>query len=494
MSLSIGATAASSSHWFDTIGSSSDESGHFITSSGGFLYVAGTTDMTDSNGGVDFFLAKIDSDGGLRNYRVIGEGSSRDVVTGITHDDDGNIYFVGYTDAFTPSGAYGPVNAIFVAKFDSNANLLWAEYVGASSTSDDDYGEGIVYGRDGYLYITGSYQGELFVAKINPSDGKFIWFKTYGVKAPTEESIPITYSNTEQSLYIAYETAGNYGQNDVYVIKLDVSTTGDGDPLWYITFGGAGYDYAKGIITGKGGSVVVAGYTSSFRISSGSTDEDYNAYVVIIDPKDGSVDYRKLIGEDGTDDEAVGMVYSAQDENIYITGFTKSYGAGGYDGFVAGLDYSLNIKWFKTIGGSSTDIMMDIAIGPGNYLYTTGYTDSFGAGGNDLAVLLASDSLSSLTSSDSTQAAVVKVNDVTPGSTSFTPSQTALKNPTPKELQITAKSWDPNHDTDYAGSTALTVTKYTDNNTPDPVPEPWLVSMTVLGILTVSIFLISRRN
>lgn len=475
------------SHWFITKGIDANEYGKVITSSGGYLYVGGETDYTDSDG-TDVVLTRISTDGGVYEFRVIGESGTREVVTGITADDSGNIYLVGYTDAFTPSDAGGPVNAIFIAKFDSECTLLWAEYIGASDTSDDDYGLGILY-ASGNLYVAGSYQGNLFLANINPNDGSLIWFNEYDLPAAVKP-ISMAYDSINGYLYLT-ATTSKIGGYDVAVLNVKAF---DGSVIWFSIFGGSEYDYPTGLgLQGK--YVVVVGATNSYHFGLGYTD--YNAFIALIETDDGQfVVNPMLLGEDGTDDYATGIVYSDLDENIYVSGRTYSYGeevSYGYpDGFVMGIAEYGVINWFKTVGGGKYDTIEDIVIGPGNYLYTTGYTSSFGEGGNDLTALLASDSLGNLTWTGDETYPPVSVYDIDPNTGSFTPDSSTGTSLSYSTISPRVNQWDPSTNTDLSKYMITHIA--TDSNAPDPVPEPWMVSTAILGFLALGLFLFSRKH
>ncbi len=481
-------TYAADSHWFITKGIDTNEYGDVITSTENYLYVGGRTDNTDPNY-IDAVLARIDPSGGVYEFMVIGESGTHEVVTGITADDSGNIYLVGYTDAFTPSDAGGPVNAIFIAKFDSECNLLWAEYIGASDSSDDDYGLGIIY-ASGTLYVAGSYQGDLFLANIDPSEGRIVWFNKYDLPAASKP-ISMAYDPVAGNLFLA-ATTSKIGGYDVAVLNIKAS---DGSVNWVTIFGGSEYDYPSGLGLQVKYSIAVVGATNSYHFSLGYTD--YNAFIAYLDPGDGSfLTDPILLGKDGTDDYATGVVYSDLDGNYYVSGRTYSYGedvsAGYPDGFVMGITPRGSINWFKTVGAGKYDTIEDIVIGPGNYLYTTGYANSFGEGENDLTVLLASDSLGNLTWTGDETYPPVSVYDINPNTGSFTPttsSDTVLGYST---INLEANPWDPSTKSDL--SKYMITHTATDSNTPDPVPEPWIVSTAVLGFLALGIFLFSRKH
>ena len=86
-------------------------------------------------------------------------------------------------------------------------------------------------------------------------------------------------------------------------------------------------------------------------------------------------------------DYGKGCGIAIDDNNdIYITGYTYGYGAGDADVFVAKLTNDGELEWFKTIGGNDYDGGYGIAIDDNNDIYVTGGTLSYGAGDADVFV------------------------------------------------------------------------------------------------------------
>jgi len=71
-------------------------------------------------------------------------------------------------------------------------------------------------------------------------------------------------------------------------------------------------------------------------------------------------------------------------ENIYLTGFTDSFGEGNYDMFLIKYNSSGDIIWNKTWGGIAFDAGYGITVDSKDNIYVTGQTESFGAGSRDI--------------------------------------------------------------------------------------------------------------
>src|SRR4030042_181245 len=66
------------------------------------------------------------------------------------------------------------------------------------------------------------------------------------------------------------------------------------------------------------------------------------------------------------------------DDGYAVTGWTKSYGAGGSDIFVLKLDANLNLQWGRVYGGEENDQAYSIIQTSDDGYAVTGWTNSFG--------------------------------------------------------------------------------------------------------------------
>src|SRR6476620_1190373 len=87
-------------------------------------------------------------------------GINEDKGLGIATDNSGNVYVTGFirntatfgTISLTSSG----VEDIFLAKYDSNGNVLWAQRFGGPS---NDIGYSVATDAAGNCYLAGTYKG-----------------------------------------------------------------------------------------------------------------------------------------------------------------------------------------------------------------------------------------------------------------------------------------------------------------------------------------------
>jgi hypothetical protein len=188
---------------------SGDCLGEVITTDiNGNCYVSGSflsNNMTIGNiilynswwGSREIFIAKYDENGNLVWAKSAG-GSSTEVVRSVTVDAAGNSYITGYFQSGS-SMTFGTITItnnstnIFIAKYDSNGNTIWAKSLGGN---DLDYGVGISVDTIGNLYISGHFNSptitfgtttltnvgsttDFFIAKCD-NNGNFLWAKDAG--------------------------------------------------------------------------------------------------------------------------------------------------------------------------------------------------------------------------------------------------------------------------------------------------------------------------
>jgi len=145
--------------WSKQFGTSVFESVKAIaTDISGNVYIAGGTLGNSANLGVqDALIIKYDENGNQIWSKSVGS-TSRDYATGISTDNNGDIYITGTTSgSFLGNNNFGGDDG-FVVKSDASGNVLWAHQFGSTS---DDFATGISSGSGGKIYITGTTNGIL---------------------------------------------------------------------------------------------------------------------------------------------------------------------------------------------------------------------------------------------------------------------------------------------------------------------------------------------
>lgn len=111
-----------------------------------------------SVGASDIYIAKYDSTGNLI-WATSAGGTLDDKSKGIAVDPSGNVYLTGYFnsptitfDTISLSTTLG--NDLFIAKYNSSGHIMWAKNAGGSS---GDYSNNIDVDANGNSFITGYF-------------------------------------------------------------------------------------------------------------------------------------------------------------------------------------------------------------------------------------------------------------------------------------------------------------------------------------------------
>ncbi len=157
-----------------------------------------------------------------------------------------------------------------------------------------------------------------------------------------------------------------------------VATVPPGADAWSLHLGGEGSEEMEGLWVLPDGGMVISGSSDSFRDPAGE------AWVVRLD-REGHILWQKTYG--GPGDESLLDVHPTADGGFVAVGYTESFGAGGQDVWVVKLDAAGDIRWQKTYGGPRDEQAWSVDVSPEGDLLVAGGTASFGAGKTDYWVL-----------------------------------------------------------------------------------------------------------
>lgn len=312
--------------------------------------VIGQGGNSTSNG---FFIVKYDSSGntlwakGTAGNPVSNEGLDEGVS--VSTDANGNAYClgnfnvpsltIGSTTITNANGNSGDDN-MFVVKFDTSGNVLWAQNIGETfaqvnnSIAVDPWGNAYVIGNFssatlsfGNSTLTKAGNSSYFVAKYS-SAGSPLWAQeaentndvtSSGVSADGNGNVYVTGVFNSPAI-----TFGSYNLTDdsignVFVVKYDST----GNVLWANAASGEIASYGKGIKNDSVGNVYVIGNFGGTSITFGSVTlsnpvplAGSNLFVVKYDPSGNVILATNPIGSD------FGNALSADgDGNVYLTGY-----------------------------------------------------------------------------------------------------------------------------------------------------------------------------
>ncbi len=356
------------------------------------------------------FVAKLDSNGNLLWNTFLG-GAGNDEGNAIAVDGSGNAYVVGNSLPPITGVAWGnPIRAFsgrfdaFVAKLDSNGNLVWNTFLGGAGT---DYGLAIAVDGNGNAYAAGdslitwgnplrafggslAFTGDAFAAKLDSNTGKLVW-NTFlgGTGGDSGDAIAVDGSG---NAYVAGPSSATWGNplrayvnaQDAFVAKLNSL----GQLVWNTFLGGAGDDGGGAIAIDGNGNAYVAGrsYTTwgnPQRVFGGSED----AFAAKLDSNTGKLVWNTFLGGEGRDfGDAIRVDSSGK---VYVVGTTvyaswgnpqRAYSPGNGEAFTSGdaftaiLDSTGQLVWNTFLGGAGDENGRAIAVDGSGNAYVAGYS------------------------------------------------------------------------------------------------------------------------
>ena len=342
----------------------------------------------------------------------------------IATDAAGNVYEIGIlagTADFDPGA--GVVNLasngnddIFIAKYSTTGNLLWAHNIGGTG---NETAVAMALDASGNCYFTGHFTGavdfdpgagtsiitasgafDVCIVKLN-SSGNLVWAKNFGGTYGTfvdelslDASGNVYTEGTFQTTTDFDPSAGVYnlvstGGQDPYLAKLDAA----GNFVWAIHTGFS----VNSLHIDNNNTVYLAGSfndTTDFNpnatqvfnvIPIGATD----IYIAKFDTAANFIWVKNIGGTTGTDGGNAYAINTDAAGNIIVTGtFTgtvdfdpgtgtanlTSVGTGTNmsDMYFLKLDASANFVWVKRVGGNSIDVPLDIATDNAGSVYFSG--------------------------------------------------------------------------------------------------------------------------
>ena len=175
----------------------------------------GSTTLINTNAGGSFvypdvFIAKYDSAGNILWAKSAG-GTNIDVGYSVSADKVGNVFVTGYFESPTITFnstilTNAGVGNVFIAKYDANGNVLWAKGAGGTSL---DVGFSVSADAAGNFFVAGGFQSSTMTF------GSTVLTQPVGSVAPV--------------FFVKYDTAGNVlctsaltnGGNDKNIISAD---------------------------------------------------------------------------------------------------------------------------------------------------------------------------------------------------------------------------------------------------------------------------------
>lgn len=302
----------------------------------------------------DAFIAKTDSNGNIIWGTYYG-GSNTDVIHDIVIDNDNNIYITGYTNStsnIATNGSHRDQKSggydAFLVKLDSSGKRLWGTYFG---NTGDDFGVRLVITKNNDILLAGT----------------------------TNSNIGITTSGVYKPTY-------GGGGSDAFIAQFNALGTFVGATY----LGGDKEERVNGLAVDDLNNIYIVGSTrskiglavSGFQIQPGNYFDGYLAKFTSIN----SLAWATYYGGEYEDYTYTTTVDKSG--NIYIAGSTSSLNGittqgahktgipHGYDAYIAKFNSAGNRLWGTYYGGYWHEQIHDIIVDDNNNIFVTGYTAS----------------------------------------------------------------------------------------------------------------------
>lgn len=220
----------------------------------------------------------------------------------------------------------------------------------------------------GYIFLgTGVIFQEAYLFKTDAA-GDTLWTRSfYGLVNATRG---YSVQQTTDSGYILSLTLDLHNISQDSANALLVKTNKTGDIIWTKSYGGPKYDIGYSVQQTNDNGFIMAGNTRSYSADSA------DVYLVKSNAS-GDTLWTRTFG--GPRNDYGYSVKQTIDNGYIIAGYTNSFGAGGNDIYVVKTNSNGNILWSKTYGGAGNDIGQTIQLTTNGGYVISGYTNSFGA-------------------------------------------------------------------------------------------------------------------
>lgn len=308
--------------WTKTFGGSGQSAGEFVkeTSDRGYIIVGSTTSY--GAGGSDVYLIKTNQSGDTLWTKTYG-GIAYDCGYSVQQTFDKGYIIAGHTESYGAGFSDG-----WIIKTDSLGDTLWTRTFGGSNW---DYGYSVQETSDsGYVIVGYTIGGtdDTWLVKINAS-GNIMWTKTFG-GISDDEGRCVQKTNDKGYIITGWTSSYGAGFSNIWLIKTDSL----GDTLWTRTYGGTGYNEGYFVQQTNDNGYILTGFTTSY--GAGGRD----VYLIKTDSI-GDTIWTKTFG--GIGDDYGCSVQQTFDKGYILSGYTESYGAGGFDVYLIKTDSLGNV-------------------------------------------------------------------------------------------------------------------------------------------------------
>ncbi|MFX1320376.1 MAG: SBBP repeat-containing protein [Promethearchaeota archaeon] len=327
-----------------------------VTDSFGNIYLTGKQ-YNSSKNAFDIYLGKYNNSGDLLWNKSWG-GNSDDSAFSIDIDSLNNIYITGSTLSYTN----GSVDIILI-KYNSFGGLVWNISWGGIQY---DCGYGIAIDNSDNIYIVGYTEiydifGDVIILKFN-SSGYLEWNEIWG-GSDTDLAYDIEIDVDENICITGYTSSFGAITSNSFLAKFN----NNGEHQWNITWGAALPDNGYSLVVDSSDDILVVGNTQNY--GAGGND-------IVLFKFNSSGDPLWNTTWGGSEHDYGYSIALDSKENIYITGYTRSFDGIDKDVCLVKFNHNGDYMWYKIWGNSLDDIAYGITIDSFDNTFITGRTET----------------------------------------------------------------------------------------------------------------------
>jgi len=332
------------------------------------VYIGGSTGSFGA-GARDMVLVKYNS-AGIQQWNQTWGGIDFDDCYGVSVDSLNNVYMAGSTNSFG-AGDYDLV----LVKYDSAGVQQWNRTWGGTG---GDYGYGVAVDAVDFVYITGQTDsfggGDTDMTLVRyTSNGALQWNYTWG--GPSSDKSFAVVTDSSYNVYITGRSY-SYGIAGGAIVKFNNL----GQQLWNRTLADLGCTNGEELTVDQLNNVYISGRTPGYEMG------ERNAILMKLDSS-GVILWNRTWGFSGNQRfegvaiDSLGYVYCAAYTSGFLSMLLLKYDSSGTP------QWPPHWYFLRYWGGEGGDHSSDVAVDSLDNVYLTGYTNSFGEGSNDLALV-----------------------------------------------------------------------------------------------------------
>src|SRR5690606_8473449 len=309
-------------------------------------------------------------------------GSKNEVAQSVIKTDDGGYAIAGYTQS-TDMDIEDKESENFdfwFLKFDAEDNLIHSKTFGGSN---NEKAYKIIRSNDNGYILTGTSNSndsdvsenfglnDIWLIKLDVS-GSIVWEKTHGFQGNDESFSVIATSDGGYFVSGVLDVTASEGEgNDKTVQKRHaggdywaLKLDANGDKVWRRYFGGTFADTSYDAIETEDQGFIMVGSSDSFDFDIADPKGSYDFWVVKVNA-DGDLEWEYSYG--GTQIDEARSIVKTSDGNYLIAGDSRSNDGdvsnhiGAADVWIIKISPTGNLLWDRSYGGSSFDAARHIS-------------------------------------------------------------------------------------------------------------------------------------